>query len=165
MESPPDSQTSPLRSGDTRLRSVHLDRKLSATARTPTKSTIVESPTGKVAQTGDTVIQQPQLLQWQDQGLPLRLTNSPEPFLDALASGPPLSREDSKFATIEDAGPNFPLAYDNHPVELSIQSIDDEITLGDIPQLVQAIKEEAKGEAGQTRTRFSRFSRLIGKRV
>lgn len=37
-------------SGDiNRLKSVHLDRKLSATARVPKRSTIVESPTGKVA--------------------------------------------------------------------------------------------------------------------
>ncbi|TBU30656.1 RhoGAP-domain-containing protein [Dichomitus squalens] len=37
-------------SGDiNRLRSVHLDRKLSSTARVPKRSTIVESPAGKVA--------------------------------------------------------------------------------------------------------------------
>lgn len=36
-----------------RMKSVHLDRKLSATARLPKRSTIVESPTGKVAQRTD----------------------------------------------------------------------------------------------------------------
>ena len=41
-------------SGDiNRLRSVHLDRKLSSTARVPKRSTIVESPTGKVAHSSD----------------------------------------------------------------------------------------------------------------
>ncbi|KAI0328665.1 RhoGAP-domain-containing protein [Cubamyces sp. BRFM 1775] len=41
-------------SGDiNRLRSVHLDRKLSSTARVPKRSTIVESPTGKVAHPTD----------------------------------------------------------------------------------------------------------------
>lgn len=35
------------------MKSVHLDRKLSATARLPKRSTIVESPTGKVAQRTD----------------------------------------------------------------------------------------------------------------
>ncbi|KZP01568.1 RhoGAP-domain-containing protein [Calocera viscosa TUFC12733] len=36
-----------------RLKSVHLDRKLSATARVPKRSTIVESPSGKIAQPTD----------------------------------------------------------------------------------------------------------------
>jgi len=46
-------------SGDiNRLKSVHLDRKLSATAHIPKRSTIVESPTGKTAQTSDMQAQQ-----------------------------------------------------------------------------------------------------------
>ena len=46
-------------SGDiNRLKSVHLDRKLSATAHIPKRSTIVESPTGKTAQTSDMQTQQ-----------------------------------------------------------------------------------------------------------
>ncbi|EJU03676.1 RhoGAP-domain-containing protein [Dacryopinax primogenitus] len=36
-----------------RLKSVHLDRKLSATARLPKRSTIVESPSGRIAQPTD----------------------------------------------------------------------------------------------------------------
>lgn len=36
-----------------RMKSVHLDRKLSATARVPKRSTIVESPAGRTAQTSD----------------------------------------------------------------------------------------------------------------
>ena len=128
----------------------------------------MESPAGNVAQTSDTVVQQPlllQFLQWQGQGLPLRLTNSPEPFLDAPVSGPPLTGKVDKLVTIEDPGPDFPLlAQDNHSVELSLQSVDDGISLADIPRLVQTIKAGAEGEAGQTHTRFSRFSRLVGKR-
>ena len=46
-------------SGDIhRLKSVHLDRKLSATAHIPKRSTIVESPTGKTAQTSEMQAQQ-----------------------------------------------------------------------------------------------------------
>jgi hypothetical protein len=46
-------------SGDIhRLKSVHLDRKLSATAHVPKRSTVVESPTGKTAQTSDMRSQQ-----------------------------------------------------------------------------------------------------------
>ncbi|KDQ18981.1 hypothetical protein BOTBODRAFT_126829 [Botryobasidium botryosum FD-172 SS1] len=38
---------------DMRVRAAHLDRKLSATARVPRRSTIVESPTGKIAHAMD----------------------------------------------------------------------------------------------------------------
>ncbi|KAG8934001.1 hypothetical protein FRC00_012583 [Tulasnella sp. 408] len=41
--------------------SVHLDRKLSATARMPKRSTIVESPTGKIAQPTGSLSHHPQL--------------------------------------------------------------------------------------------------------
>lgn len=41
--------------------SVHLDRKLSATARLPKRSTIVESPTGKIAQPTSNLPHHPQL--------------------------------------------------------------------------------------------------------
>ncbi|KAF9054366.1 hypothetical protein BJ165DRAFT_1438295 [Panaeolus papilionaceus] len=47
-------ETSPYTSADImRMTSVHLDRKLSATARLPKRSTIVESPTGRIAQPSD----------------------------------------------------------------------------------------------------------------
>ncbi|KAG8876468.1 hypothetical protein FRB97_004158 [Tulasnella sp. 331] len=58
--------------------SVHLDRKLSATARLPRRSTIVESPTGKVAQPtnggmhNQQLQHQPQLHQGPDQALSQR---------------------------------------------------------------------------------------------
>jgi hypothetical protein len=62
VESPmsPSNGQDPYRnSGDIhRLKSVHLDRKLSATAHIPKRSTIVESPTGKTAQTSDMQAQQ-----------------------------------------------------------------------------------------------------------
>jgi hypothetical protein len=47
-------QDSSRNSGDIlRLKSVHLDRKLSATARLPKRSKIVESPAGKIVQASD----------------------------------------------------------------------------------------------------------------
>ena len=42
-----------------RMKSVHLDRKLSATARLPKRSMIVESPSGKIAQPSDVMHGQP----------------------------------------------------------------------------------------------------------
>ena len=57
--SPSNGQDPYRNSGDiNRLKSVHLDRKLSATAHVPKRSTIVESPTGKTAQTSDMQAQQ-----------------------------------------------------------------------------------------------------------
>jgi hypothetical protein len=43
-----------------RMKSVHLDRKLSATAHVPKRSTIIESPSGKVAHPSDVVTSQGQ---------------------------------------------------------------------------------------------------------
>ena len=57
--SPSNGQDPYRNSGDIhRLKSVHLDRKLSATAHIPKRSTIVESPAGKTAQTSDMQAQQ-----------------------------------------------------------------------------------------------------------
>ena len=57
--STPNGQDPYRNSGDIhRLKSVHLDRKLSATAHVPKRSTIVESPAGKTAQTSDMQVQQ-----------------------------------------------------------------------------------------------------------
>ncbi|KAG9017166.1 hypothetical protein FRB90_001518 [Tulasnella sp. 427] len=60
----PDSPTNSYRDSAEILRmksSVHLDRKLSATARLPKRSTIVESPTGKIAQPTGSLSHHPQL--------------------------------------------------------------------------------------------------------
>ena len=57
--SPSNGQDPYRNSGDiNRLKSVHLDRKLSATAHVPKRSTIVESPAGKTAQTSEMQAQQ-----------------------------------------------------------------------------------------------------------
>jgi len=57
--SPSNGQDPYRNSGDIhRLKSVHLNRKLSATAHVPKRSTIVESPAGKTAQTSDMQSQQ-----------------------------------------------------------------------------------------------------------
>jgi hypothetical protein len=68
-----------------RMKSVHLDRKLSATARLPKRSMIIESPTGKIAQPTDVLHGQPQPPPQQQQqqrqvsgnGPPKKLTKLP----------------------------------------------------------------------------------------
>ncbi|KAH9995483.1 hypothetical protein BJV77DRAFT_221908 [Russula vinacea] len=53
--SPAEAEHDPYRNSQDimRMKSVHLDRKLSATAHLPKRSTIIESPSGKVAQPTD----------------------------------------------------------------------------------------------------------------
>ena len=64
--------------------SVHLDRKLSATARLPKRSTVVESPTGKTAHPANVLQAQQQMIQLQQQQQHLQQhhqqrINSPSP--------------------------------------------------------------------------------------
>ena len=55
---PPAVPDDPYRnSGETmRMKTAHLDRKLSATARYPQRSTVVESPSGRMAQPTDVTV-------------------------------------------------------------------------------------------------------------
>ncbi|KAI9464264.1 hypothetical protein F5148DRAFT_187508 [Russula earlei] len=55
--SPAEDEHDPYRNSQDimRMKSVHLDRKISATAHLPKRSTIIESPSGKVAHPGDMV--------------------------------------------------------------------------------------------------------------
>lgn len=105
-QSSADGEQDPYRnSGDImRMKSVHLDRKLSATARLPKRSTIVESPTGKSVHPSDVlrtersqelgVSQQPQprpnLVQQQQQQQQAQLSSgrSPPGQYTSLANQP-----------------------------------------------------------------------------
>lgn len=146
-------------SGDImRMKSVHLDRKLSATARLPKRSTIVESPTGRSVHPSD-VLQpprqevhpsQPQVTyqnnvsyhgqpappqQYQQISPPSRPTLSShhsEPHIQALR--PALSRN-NEVKIIDESMPNSPAAgTDENPMT----QLDDGITLADIPQIMEA---------------------------
>ncbi|EPQ56467.1 hypothetical protein GLOTRDRAFT_75157 [Gloeophyllum trabeum ATCC 11539] len=157
-------------SGDiVRMKSVHLDRKLSATARLPKRSTIVESPSGKSAHpnTLHTQRSQPELEQQRVQAhavqqvpssssrAPPRTpvqqqqqspqyppgrahradlgpldTNSPSQVVR-----PPFARSNTEVMIVDDSAPNSPAGP---PDEAPVPSVDDGITLADIPQLVEA---------------------------
>lgn len=75
------------------MKSVHLDRKVSATARLPKRSTIVESPSGKTAQptnVGSVTAQRPSAPVAQTQVVAPQSARSPRP---ALSSSTPLAAQ------------------------------------------------------------------------
>ncbi|KAI0050970.1 hypothetical protein FA95DRAFT_1454792, partial [Auriscalpium vulgare] len=146
-------------SGDImRMKTVHLDRKLSATARLPKRSTIVESPSGKVAHPTDVVTQQvrphhgerqhtssnnsrghrpAQPLQPQQQG-PLQTPQQsapqrpPRPQVDLTTPRPSYTRHNTDVMIVDDSAPASPSGDGTLPVGV------EGITLADIPQLAEA---------------------------
>ncbi|TFY64383.1 hypothetical protein EVJ58_g2663 [Rhodofomes roseus] len=146
------------------LKSVHLDRKLSATARVPRRSTVVESPTGKVAQSADaTGTQRPYELvpsnsfratphgvtpspsrPQQQQRSPQQsaqaesTTRTPPGTIDTSPQGqvirPPFARNNTGVMIVDDSAPTSPTGGVDDPVG----GIEDGITLADIPQIVEA---------------------------
>ncbi|THH30725.1 hypothetical protein EUX98_g3482 [Antrodiella citrinella] len=152
-------------SGDiNRLRSVHLDRKLSATARVPKRSTIVESPTGKVAHPADThqrsehSSQRPTPSQSQSynkltkpppasalvQSVPVTSTAGPSRprlmppgTIDFDGQGQiraTLGRNNTEVMIVDDSAPTSPAGGMDEPTLPG----EDGITLADIPQIVEA---------------------------
>ncbi|KAK2463687.1 hypothetical protein APHAL10511_004438 [Amanita phalloides] len=144
-------------SGDImRMKSVHLDRKLSATARLPKRSTIVESPTGRSVHPSDVLQPQRQDVQPSQPQLtfqnhiphhgqpapPQQLQQVPPPRPTLLTQRsdsniqlrPALSRN-HEVKIIDESMPNSPAAgADENPMA----ALDDGITLADIPQLMEA---------------------------
>lgn len=154
-------------SGDImRMKSVHLDRKLSATARLPKRSTIVESPAGKSAHPSDALRSQrseelgisPQPLQrpgvvHPGQAVPGRSppqqhttlntqpqTNNSPGMLDIAQSGqvirPSFARNNTEVMIVDDSSPNSPAIGPEEPPAVPVP--DEGITLADIPQLMEA---------------------------
>ncbi|KAH0582860.1 hypothetical protein H2248_010764 [Termitomyces sp. 'cryptogamus'] len=139
--------------------SVHLDRKLSATARLPKRSTIVESPAGRSVHPSDVLHPQrqhehhPQGQQHQgpiihqspqQYSSPPTSQRVPPPHLGKLSDATPpsgqslrpaLSRANTEVMIVDDSAPNSP-AEGNTPI--SNPRMDDSITLADIPQLMEA---------------------------
>ncbi|KAI0072681.1 RhoGAP-domain-containing protein [Panus rudis PR-1116 ss-1] len=148
-------------SGDiNRYKSVHLGRRLSATAHVPRRSTVVESPTGKVAQSSDTNVstrdghhsQRPA----QSHGQPNRLHKAPpqpqqpqqqqKPRITAPGTidmsetqgqiiRPPFARNNTEVMIVDDSAPTSPAGGVDEP---KLPGVDDGITLADLPQIVEA---------------------------
>ncbi|KAF8449038.1 hypothetical protein L210DRAFT_1054725 [Boletus edulis BED1] len=151
-------------SGDImRMKSVHLDRKLSATARLPRRSTVVESPVGRTvhpsepvnAQRSQQEIKSPQPQRGPPPGnlIPGRQPSQPGSspslppsraqlrspgVLDTNFQGqsgrPPLIRNNTEVKIVDDSAPNSPAGGAE---EAPLHVPDDGITLADIPQLME----------------------------
>lgn len=148
-------------SGDImRMKSVHLDRKLSATARLPRRSTIVESPAGRTVQHSESVnvqrsqqeLKSPQPQRGPPPGnlIPGRQPSQPGSTpslspsraqlrspgtLDTNVQGrPPLVRNNTEVKIVDESAPNSPAGgFEDAPPP----DPDDGITLADIPQLME----------------------------
>ncbi|KAF8552406.1 RhoGAP-domain-containing protein [Imleria badia] len=151
-------------SGDImRMKSVHLDRKLSATARLPRRSTIVESPAGRTVhpsepangQRSQQEIKSPQPQRGPTPGnlIPGRQPSQPGSnaslppsraqlrspgTLDTTFQGqsgrPPLIRNNTEVKIVDESAPNSPACG---PEDAPLHVPDDGITLADIPQLME----------------------------
>ena len=142
------------------MKSVHLDRKLSATARLPKRSTIVESPTGRSVHPSDLPQRQneqgtpsPQQsnvstpaqgqISYQSNSGYQHQNSSPGQQSTPRASKlpldtqgtlrPSLTRSNTEVMIIDESVPNSPSGGD----EQTITKRDDALTLADIPQLMQ----------------------------
>ncbi|KAG9312979.1 hypothetical protein JVU11DRAFT_6416 [Chiua virens] len=150
-------------SGDImRMKSVHLDRKLSATARLPRRSTVVESPAGRTVHPSDASVQrsqqeikspQPQrgpppgnLIPGRQPSQPgsspslppsrtqLRSPGTLDINVQGLPVRPPLNRNNTEVKIVDESAPNSPAGgYEDAPPHV----LDDGITLADIPQLME----------------------------
>ena len=149
-------------SGDImRMKSVHLDRKLSATARLPRRSTIVESPAGRTVQPSEPVnaqrsqqeIKSPQpqrgpppgnLIPGRQPSQPGSTTSLSPSRMQLRSPGtldtniqfgrPPLIRNNTEVKIVDESAPNSPAGgFEEAPPQV----VDDGITLADIPQLME----------------------------
>lgn len=146
-----------------RMKSVHLDRKLSATAKVPKRSTIVESPAGRSvapsnalsSKRSQDVLQQPQQGQTgqipgrsppSGQQPPQRTSPPTSSPIDSLQGQgqvirPSFARNNTEVMIVDESAPSSPAVGDEHKgqqMPLPPRERDEGITLGDIPQLMEA---------------------------
>jgi len=141
-----------------RMKSVTLDRKLSWTARTPQRSTVVESPAGRVAKENgqvvsarsshaDATLQIPVIPS--ETGEPADEDEEPPQSATVNVIRPSFARNNTSVLIINENGPTPSVASDSLGGPHLIQD-DDTITLGDIPLL-----------ADQTLDRYSRDDQIL----
>lgn len=145
-----------------RMKSVHLDRKLSATARLPKRSTIVESPAGRTVHPSELVnvqrsqqdLKSPQpqrgplpgnLIPGRQPSQPgsssslppsraqLRSPSTLDTNVQGQSGRPPLIRNNTEVKIVDESAPNSPAGPEETPLHVP----DDGITLADIPQLME----------------------------
>jgi hypothetical protein len=145
-----------------RMKSVHLDRKMSATARQPRQSTIVESPAGKMVQPTDPLAGQrqevagqhrPQVHTMHQYQSSRAAPTQARPGLAQVLDGdnarmlrPSFARNNTGVMIVDEGAPGSPAAQpsaeDAAPLSRGggggVEDGGDGITLADIPQLMEA---------------------------
>lgn len=139
-----------------RVKSVTLDRKLSSTARLPQRSTVVESPAGRMADANGQVVSARNSTIAQSPSTP----TAPGPPVDDQDEGqsttvdvirPPFARNNTSVMIISEGspGPEERQVIDTLTAA-SIAQDDDAITLGDIPLLAdQTMRHHPKPKDGR----------------
>ncbi|WVQ81510.1 hypothetical protein IAT38_003634 [Cryptococcus sp. DSM 104549] len=132
-----------------RMKSVSLDRKLSSTARLPQRSTVVESPAGRMADENGQVVsaRSTEPLSNQQLLVPAEIT-TPEPSRDDEPSSskvdvirPPFARNNTNVKIVSEAANGSADTPPERSARLpSAPPEDDMITLGDIPQMFEKDK-------------------------
>ncbi|KAK4687632.1 hypothetical protein P7C73_g2473, partial [Tremellales sp. Uapishka_1] len=152
-----------------RIKSVTLDRKLSSTARLPQRSTVVESPAGRMADANGQVISARSATAMSELHLPPEIRTegyedeSPSATVDVIR--PPFARNNTSVFIINDNTPPFAPANAADPLTaLSIEPEDDALTLGDIPLLADPSRgERATGDSRAMISQLTPLQSLIVK--
>jgi hypothetical protein len=149
------------------MKSVTLDRKLSSTARLPQRSTVVESPAGRIANEHGHVVsarnpavvptvQIPNDLDTDDE------VNDPPPSASVDVLRPPFARNNTSVLIITENGPEVPDDAANSFTAPTASHEDDAITLGDIPLLAdQTIRDRSFGDERPLLSSLNQLQSLI----
>lgn len=129
------------------MKSVTLDRKLSSTARLPQRSTIVESPAGRIADANGLVTSARSTEAITAQQYPSEVLTEADPDETSQSANldvirPAFARNNTSVLIVNDVGSDLPDDTTDRIGAISFGAEDDAITLGDIPLLAgQAIRQ------------------------
>lgn len=116
---------------------VTLDRKLSSTARLPQRSTVVESPAGRLVNSDGRIVSArsrdvtPPKIVTEDQAF----ESEPQGSATVDVIRPPFARNNTNVMIVNDNGPDLPPEIVEQLQTHQMMQEDDAITLGDIPLL------------------------------
>ncbi len=134
------------------MKSVTLDRKLSSTARLPQRSTVVESPAGRIADENGQVFSARSSAAISTLRIPNEMRADTETDDSTQSASvdvirPAFARNNTSVLIINENGPELPDESVNSLRAPSISQEDDAITLGDIPLLAdQTMRDRSLDE-------------------
>jgi hypothetical protein len=152
-----------------RMKSVTLDRKLSSTARLPQRSTVVESPAGRMADASGHVISARNSTALSPLQIPTQnygeadedgQVQSAAATVDVIR--PPFARNNTSVMIINESTPEPTEDYQHTLIVPSVPREDDAITLGDIPLLADQTMHERERLERDGRPLMSELNQLQG---